>query len=156
METASSPAVEEHIRDIIRELPPDSELRRELLLGARGNGVHYAWMDQMRKQGIKRVVVWIDIRFNHKGRPKKMGLNRTEYFAQYEGGIPISDDARLGVTRATGLEKELTTLALERARHGSWVDVPRPRPRPFIGGTQVQFLDDEWLPALSGAGYYAR
>jgi hypothetical protein len=26
----------------------------------------------------------------------------------------------------------------------------------FIGCTQIQFLDDEWLPTLSGALYYAR
>src|SRR5258708_14045458 len=72
METANSPAVEEHIRDIVRELPADSALRRNLLQGARGNGVHYSWMDDMRKQGIKRAIVWVDIRFDSKCRPKKM------------------------------------------------------------------------------------
>ncbi len=88
VETANSPAVEEHIRDIVRELPADSALRRNLLQGARGNGVHYSWMDDMRKLGIKRAVVWIDIRFDSKGRPKKMSLNRIEYFTKYEGGMP--------------------------------------------------------------------
>ena len=156
MKTQQSPAVEDHIRDIIKQLSPDSDLRRNLLQGARGNGVRYAWMDDMRKLGVKRAVVWIDIRFDSKGRPKKMSLNRTEYFEQYEGGMPISDDTRLGTIRASSLEKELTTLGLERAKHGSWVDVPRPNPHPFIGGTDTEFLDDEWLPALSGVGYYAR
>jgi len=156
VETANSPAVEEHIRDIVRELPADSALRRNLLQGARGNGVHYSWMDDMRKLGIKRAVVWIDIRFDSKGRPKKMSLNRIEYFTKYEGGMPTPDNTRRDTIRMTGLEKELTTLGLERARHGSWVDLPRPKPHPFIGGTKTEFLDDEWLPALSGAGYYAR
>ncbi len=156
VQMANSPAVEEHIRDIIRELPADSALRRNLLEGARGNGVHYSWMDDMRRLGIKRAVVWIDIRFNRKGRPKKTTLNRTEYFAQYEGGTSISDMKQLNAIHASGLDKELNTLALDRAGHGAWTDVPRPRPHPFIGGTQVQFLDDEWLPALSGALYYAR
>jgi len=100
--------------------------------------------------------VWIDIRFSHKGRPKQMSLNHTEYFSEYQGGIPISDGTRLGAIRATSLEKALISLSLERAGHGSWVDVPRPRPRPFVGGTQTEFLDNEWLPALSGALYYAR
>ena len=156
MEPANSPAVEEHIRDVVRELPADSALRRNLLQGARGNGVHYSWMDSMRELGIKRAVVWIDIRFDSKGRPKKMSLNRTEYFAQYEGSTPISDKTRFETIRATGLEKPLTTLGLERAGGGSWVDVPRPKPHPLVGGTNIEFLDDEWFPALSGALYYAR
>jgi hypothetical protein len=155
-ETAGSPAVEKHIRGIIKDLPTDSELRRNLLEGGRGNGVHYSWMDEMRKLGVKRAVVWIDIRFAHKGRAKKMNLNRIDYFSHYEGATPISNETRLETIRATGLEKELTSLSLERARHGSWVDVPRPKPQPLIGGTKTEFLDDEWLPADSGALYYAR
>ena len=122
--------------------------------GARGDGVRYPWMDEMRQQEIKQAVVWVDIQFDGRGKPKQMKVARTEYFAQYEGGTPISDDTRLETIRTTGLEKELTSLGLERARHGSWVDLPRPKPRSLIGGTQVQFLDDEWLPALSGSGYY--
>src|SRR6266446_10287493 len=102
METANSPAVDEHIRGVIRELHADSALRRNLLQGARGNGLHYSWMDDMRKLGIKRAVVWIDIRFDSKGRPKKMSVSRTEYFAQYEGGMPISDKTRFETIRATG------------------------------------------------------
>ena len=150
-----SPAVEEHVRDVVRELPTDSALRKGLLQGARGNGVHYGWMDEMRKQGVKRAVVWIDIRFNRKGHPKKMNLNRAEYFAQYEGGTPISDSAQLEIIRMVGLEKDLGAIALEKAKHGFWCDVPRPRPHPFVGGTRIEFLDDEWLPALSGALYFA-
>jgi hypothetical protein len=156
METPNSTAVEDHIRDIVRELPPDSALRRNLLQGARGNGVHYSWMDEMRKQGIKRAVVWLDIRFDSKGRAKEISLNRIEYFSLYEGGIPISDDTRLGAIHTTGLEKQLSSLGLEKARHGFWVDLPRPKPQPFIGGTQVEFLDDEWLPVLSAAAYFVR
>lgn len=153
-QTPNSPAFEDHIRDITKELPPDSALRRNLLQGARGNGVRYPWMDDMRGLGIKRAVVWIDIRFDRKGRLKKTTLNRTEYFAQYEGGTAISDRERLNAIRTSGLDKELNSLALDRARHGFWVDVPRPRPRPFIGGTEVEFVDDEWLPVPPTPMYY--
>jgi hypothetical protein len=154
-EKANSPAVEAHIRDVIKELPADSGLRRGLLQGARGNGVHYQWMDDMRKQRIRRAIVLINISFDSKGRPRETSINRTEYFTQYEEGVPISDSAQLGKIRASGLEKELSSIALEKAKHGSWVDVPHPKPRPFVGGTQIEFLDDEWLPALSVALYYA-
>lgn len=154
-ELANSLAVEEHLRDITKELPAESALRRNLLQGARGNGVHYSWMDDMRRQRIKRVVVWVNIRFDSKGRAKKMSVHQTQYFAHYEGGMPISDNARLSTIRKTGLEEELSTLALKKAIHGFWVDIPRPKPHPFIGGTQIEFLDDEWLPVPPSAAYYA-
>jgi len=152
----NSPTVEEHIRAVINELPPDSPLRRNLLQGGRGDGVHYSWMDDMRKLNIKRAVVWIDISFDRRGRPKKTTLNRIEYFAQYDGGTAISNIEQTNAIRASGLDKQLSAPALDRAAHGAWTDVPRPRPHPFAGGMQVQFLDDEWLPSLSGGLYYAR
>jgi hypothetical protein len=155
-EAANTAAVEDHTRDIIRGLPLDSVLRRNLLQGARGDGIHHPWMDEMRKQGIKRAVAWIDIEFDSKGRPTKISLNRTEYFGQYEDGTPISNNVRLSTIRTIGLERELDALALEKARDGFWVDLPRPKPQPFLGGTQVVFLDDEWLPVPSHPSYYTR
>ncbi|MFZ0636881.1 MAG: hypothetical protein WA755_00370 [Candidatus Acidiferrales bacterium] len=155
-EQVSSSAVEEHIREVIKELPPNSLLRGELLQGARGDGVHYPWMDDMQKEGIKRVVVWVDIRFDPRGRPKQMSVDRTQYFTEYDaGGAPVSETERLKVIRASGLENQLNNLALHRAMHGAWVDVPRPKPRPFVGRTTVEFLDDEWLPMLHAPIYSA-
>lgn len=151
-----SPQVEEHIQEIVKQLPTASALRQSLLRGARGNGVHYPWMDEMRRQGIKRAVVWIDIRFDQKGRPKKTALDRMEYFAQYEGGSPISDTSQLNKIHSSALDKTLKALGLERALHGAWLDVPRPKPDPFVGGAQIEFFDDEWLPVTSTPTYYGR
>ena len=156
VQMANSPAVEAHIRDIIKQLPVNSELRQSLLHGAYGNGVHHPWMDEMRRLGVKRAVMWIDIRFDRKGKAKQTTLNHTEYFSQYEGGTAISDENQLKAIRASGLDKDLTTFALKRAKHGFWPDLPRPRPHPFIGGAQVQLLDDEWLPGPSAPLYYTR
>jgi len=150
-----SPEIEEHIREVVKELPADSNLRKALMQGARGKGVHYPWMDEMRKLGVRRAVVWIDIRFTHKGRPKRANFNRAEYFTQYEGGTAISDSAQLDIIRTAGLEEDLSAIALEKAKHGFWCDVPRPRPHPFIGGTQIEFLDDEWIPSMSTPMYFA-
>ena|SRR3984893_1299247 len=146
---APSADVEKHIQEVIKELPPDSLLRHALQEGARGNGLHYAWIDELRKQGIKRVVVGVDITFDRHGHPKQMSLGRTEYFTQYDpGGVPVSDTDLLNAIRASGLEKQLDDLALQEAAHGHWFEIPRPRPNPFVGGTRIVFLDDEWLPGV--------
>ena len=142
----SSVAVEQHIREVVGELPANSLLRGELLHGLRGDGVRYPWMDEMREQGVKQVVVWIGISFNGRGRPKRVDMKRTQYFTQYDGGEPVLSADRLNAIRASGLEKKLDTLALDRAAHCVWVDVPRPRPHPFVGGAKQTFYDDGWLP----------
>jgi hypothetical protein len=93
---ATSPAVEEHIRQTIKELPPNSLLRRALLQGARGDGIHYPWMDLMHREGVKRAIVWVGIRFDHRGRPKQIRLSKVQYFTEYAGeGSEVTDPARL-------------------------------------------------------------
>jgi hypothetical protein len=153
---AISPEAESHIQEIIAELPVDSDLRKQLLHGAHGNGVRYPWMDDMRKQNIKCVRIWVDIRFNSGGHPKKVSVNRIEYFNHFEGGNPLLDNDLLNSVRTTGLESELSSLALGLARHGFWTDVPRPKPHPFVGGAQIEFLADEWLPGPSRPLFYTR
>ena len=138
--------VQEHINQVIKELPPDSFLRRNLLGGARGNGIHYAWMVELREKGVKRVAVCVAITFDKHGRPKQISVSSTHYFSQYEGGSEISESERLKAIRASDLEKQLDDLALKEGAHSYWPDAPRPRPKPFVGGIKIQFLDDEWLP----------
>jgi len=140
--------VEEHIQQLTNQLPPESLLRRLLQEGVRGNGIHYSWMDEMRGKGINRVVVWVGITFDRRGRPKQMRLTRMQYFSQYDGGEAISDSDRLNAIHASGLEIQLGNLALRRATHASWLDVPRPRPKPFVGGIAIEFFDDEWVPIV--------
>jgi len=41
-------AAQEHIRQLMNELSPDSDLRRELLSGAHGDGAPKPWMADMR------------------------------------------------------------------------------------------------------------
>jgi hypothetical protein len=147
-------AAEQYIREVIGELPLNSALRDELLHGARGDGVRYPWMEGMREQGIKQVVVWIGINFNWRGRPKRMNVKRIQYFTQYDEGAPILSADRLNAIRASGLEMNLDAIALEGAARSAWVDVPRPRPHPFVGGIRLTFFDDEWLPTTYVGLYY--
>jgi hypothetical protein len=151
----SETSAEQHIRNIIAELPADSALRRELESGAKGNGVHRSWMDDMRADGIRRAVVQFHIQFDRHGRAKHMAVKSIQLFKKYDHGTPVSDAADVSIIHSSGLEHTLEDLALERAAHGAWMDVPRPRPKPFDGGAQLEFFDDEWLPTQNVPLYCA-
>lgn len=141
--------VEDHIREIMNALPVDSFLRHELEAGARGDGIHRLWMDEMKRESVKRAVVKISIQFSRKGYPRDMGVANVIYYDDYDSiSKQITDQIRLDRIRASGVERDLRKAALERAAHGSWVDVPRPRAKPFVGGTTVEIFDDEWLPVV--------
>ena len=147
--------VDKHLHEVAQELPPDSPLRGEILTGVHGSGVRDAWMDEMTRMGIKEVNVSVDITFAHNGHPKHLMVSRVQYFSQYDGASPILDAPKLEAIRASGLENQVKTVALERAGHGFWVDVPRPRPKPFVGGVDIELFDDEWLPVWPVL-YFAR
>ena len=138
--------VEEHIQHVLSTLQGESSIRTELLNGARGSGDHRPWMDQMRQQNFERAVVWVNIQYDRRGRAKTMQVNRINYFRRYGSSVPVSGLDALNAARVSGLEKLLSEEALRRAGDGFWLDVPRPRPNPFVGGVRVEFLDDEWLP----------
>src|SRR5690242_11039468 len=72
----------ERVRELINSLPRTSQVRKRLLNGARGDGVHYQWMDDMRRIGIRRAVV--ETEFNFKGdKPTNIRVIKTVWFAKY-------------------------------------------------------------------------
>jgi hypothetical protein len=149
------PAAQQHIHQLINLLSADSNLRRDLLNGAHGDGLAKPWMIDMRHEGVKRALVWIAIDFDRRGKPKRMRIYRTDYFTTYEGGAQVLDAERVTSIRTIGLEQKLTSVALENAAHGAWIDVPNPKPHPFVGGAKVEFFDDEWIPTLRTPMYCA-
>src|SRR4029079_10812590 len=44
----------ERIRELLATLEPDNTLRVALERGDKGSGMHYSWMDRMRRQGIRQ------------------------------------------------------------------------------------------------------
>lgn len=149
------PTAQEHIRQLINGLSPDSYLRQEFLNGGHGDGVAKSWMADMRQEGVKRALVWVTIDFDRRGKPKRMKIYRTDYFTTYEGGSRVLEAKRMTSIRTIGLEQKLISFALENSAHGAWIDVPHPRPRPFVGGAVVEFFDDEWIPTPPAPIYCA-
>lgn len=137
-----------HIHKVIATLAPDSDLRLDFKVGDQGDGINYSWMDEMRKEGIRRAEIAMDVDFFDNGAPHNMKIASVRYYAKYDpSGSQVEDPKTLERIRTGGLEEELETLALRQAEQGSWADVPQPRPEPFVGGATAVFYDDGWLPA---------
>jgi len=141
---APNPAGEEQVRRVIQSLPTGSALRRRLQEGARGDGVHYDWMDEMRREGVKRAM--IVVHFVWDGRPKETKVVRTLYFSKYDSDCAqITDPKRLEQIRTSGLEQHLENFAKEGVANSHWFYVDR-KPHAKHGVGSVALLDDEWLP----------
>jgi len=142
--------VQKHLRVLEGQLSPDSDLRHELASGYSGDGDDYVWTAHMRDEGIKRAEVVIQIHFYENGKPKEMHIQRVRYFTSYDtDASEIIDSNTLNKIDQAGLPQELQRTSLNMAQAGSWIDVPNPRPNPFVGETQITFYDDLWLPFLN-------
>jgi hypothetical protein len=144
--TVTFDEAQKKIREVTEKVSPDSELGRSLARGEHGDGINYFWMDEMRREGVRRAVVSIDIEFSQDGPPKKMKVARVQVYDKYDSEeAQIRDPLRRELIRLSGLDDDLSRIALQRAAQGFWFDLPRPRPDPFVGGTELEFFDDGWL-----------
>jgi hypothetical protein len=145
----SNAAVEQHVRGLIESLPFGSRTRRYMEEGARGDGIHYSWMDTMQRLGVRRV----DVRttFVGRGKPKNVRISKVVYFSKYDHDCgQISDVERLALISASGLPEELGKAAIERTVKAHWLLMDGRRSRHGVGF--VQLLDDEWVPHLDSLG----
>lgn len=139
----------------IASSPETASSTQQELSGLPNSDAVKPWRNDMRREGVKRALVWIAIDFNRQGRPRRMSIQRTEYFTTYEDDSRISDANRLMAIPSTGLEQKLNSVALEKAARGIWTDMPHPKPHPFVGGARVVFFDDEKLPPTEAPLYCA-
>lgn len=144
----STNSADTHVQEVIESLEGDNSLRFALMRGARGDGIHFAWMDQMKRFGAKQAA--FQIHFERK-------FNRTEFKIQtitylyhyYRYDKHLNKPAVLRDIRASGLQNSLATEIL--ARSPVMVDqlnfaINR---SSFCGTLFVNLLDDEALPILN-------
>lgn len=137
-------AVDEHVRQLIRSLPPDSGWR-EILRHAWGDGVRQPWMDDMRTEGIKLAAFTFEFTWIKGGRDlRDWRLAEQQYFRDFDRSQPVTDPHELDVIKASGLVRRLEDVALARAKQGNWVDYPRED--KGTGYRQVLLAENEWLP----------
>lgn len=141
--------VKEHLRQVSESLPSGSVLRTELAEGVHGDGVHYPWMDEMKRDGIKRIE--IEIHLDWFFGPRFTKVVRVMYFANYEGSeTQITAPEKIKSFQTSGFEQELRRVALDRARHGMWFENPAHQIPPHLwfmpAAIEIELLDDPWLP----------
>jgi len=141
--------VQEHLRQIARDLPLDSVLRHQLEDGAHGDGVAYPWMDAMKRAGVKRTAIEVNFTW-HRGL-HDLKVARVMFFTSYEGpDSQVTDPEKLNQFERDGLQATLEQVGLDRARHGWWFESPEhqhPAKRGRVAaGAVILLYDDPSLP----------
>jgi hypothetical protein len=139
-------ATEKRLAEIAASLPVDEPVRQLLEDGFRANGIHKQWMDAMKGQGVKQVLIdvkgtwYMKIGF----RPDKVVrvVYRTEYSSP---GSQIVEDTRLEALQKSGLQHQLETVAIEESKQAAWMRIDY-NPVSLGGHAHVCLADDEWVP----------
>lgn len=140
---------EESVKQLLESLPPDSQWRGPLAQGARGDGIHQPWMDDMRTAGVKLAIATIEFAWARKGRQlNDWTPSRIQYFRDYDRFDPIVDPHELAQITAGKLGPELTDVALARAKRAYWFEYPRER--RGLGFRDILLAGNEWLPVALG------
>ena len=146
-----NPGTQEHIRMLIQNLPLDSKVRHELESGNYGDGVHYSWMDAMRRAKVKRakVITVFDVSFWQR-RPKQIKVIGMLYFDKYDTDCAqITDADRLHAIQTSGLQQELEKFAIRQTEKTPWHVIDGGIGHPKRGSNHVEVFDDERVPHRS-------
>lgn len=143
--TTPKSSQDDFIAEVMQTLDKSNVLRIALEKGDRGDGVHYPWMDQMKKLGIKQVSVVIDFQWN--GSTVRTSVTRVSYHQKYyQYNVIIAQPDTLRNIESSNLEIALRTESLCRANnHLSQILKGHPSAK---GTAYINLLDDERLPVL--------
>jgi hypothetical protein len=144
---------EERVRRVLETLEPNNRLRYALERGDRGTGPHYAWMDQMRDQGVKQA--YYRIRFVWSPGIRKLDIEKTFYLTHYYLFDPhITDESKLNEIDKSGLKRALEDAILARARKNLRQRAREMKTQWLCGVLYLNLLDDEVLPILDVPALY--
>jgi|SRR5579872_1573758 len=138
------------IRSLIASLPSDSHWRELLVRGIAGDGVHYVWMDDMRKDGVR--LATFNFKFDWTLEGMKLDnwrLASERFFHDYDGSEVIVGEAQLDRLNFDGLQRKLRDVALARAMRANWPEYPSQK--NGTGYISIRLTDNEWLPVFGGA-----
>lgn len=134
----------ESVRRIAKSLREDSYMRGRLDEGELGTGIHYPWMDSMRREAVRMALA--ETEFIWFGRPFRTRVLSINYFSEYDPkGSQITDPGRLSEIRSSGLDSQLRVEAVQGTMEAPWLRVHGLLP-PLHGRGLIEMFDDGWLP----------
>ncbi len=136
----------DQIQNLIDSLPSGSHLRYELSDGGHGDGTRFPWMDDMARQGVRRV--FVEGHFVWRGAAKDISVVRLIYSSRYAAECAqITDPASLAQIRSSGLEETIRQVAIQRIARTAWSRVDFPSQIDGDHGVSYdELFDDERLP----------
>jgi hypothetical protein len=174
-QTMPDAAAEIRIRQVITSLPPDSSLRRSLeqeylnnglqkrlndLNGLTPNeslrasmqerllavGVHYPWMDDMKRFGVKIAMFEVHGTQQKTTGFRPLSVGHVIYRKAYDGPhSQITSENELQLIRAKGLEEELQRAAFEKAKRAISIVIDSPLRDDEPCSANIYLFDEEWL-----------
>ncbi len=155
------PEDKERARLLAQKLEATNKLRFAVENGSFGDCVRYAWMDEMRKLGVKQVAATLNFVWNDK--IEKLEIKQISFFGTYYSyDTKIKDKKILEEIENSGLKKQLEEAILERAgkhifvlieslkdNYSRGLRIKEPKGR-ITGELYHDLLDDEALPAWNG------
>jgi hypothetical protein len=146
-------AAEIRAQEILRSLESNNTLRYQLERGARGDGIHHAWMDLMKRYGIRQASFVLEFKWND--RVESVKIKKVVYVRHYyRYDTQVKDGDLLRQVRDSGLEQDLHEAILVRARESvpeivkSFERTIGKHRRKVQGTLYLNILDDEVLPIL--------
>lgn len=136
------------VEEVIQQLPSCSELRNSLEQGNRGSGIEQPYMEEMRREGVKRVFVEVFSTWQQ-GHVVNLKITHRLFFTKFDGpDAEVTDAAKIDEFKQRGLTAVLDKSATERVAQAHYFP-GREGPKLRNGiklWSYVEFMSNPLLP----------